>query len=83
MKKVLILGASVWLAAAAASAAEIHGTVSENGKPLPRGVAVKLECGAESRPTAKTDDFGSYSVKIAGDRGVQAVGRLQGRERLR
>ena len=64
MSKVLIVGASVWLAAAAASAAEIHGTASENGKPLPGGVAVKLECGAESA-AAKTDDFGSYSVKIA------------------
>ena len=53
------------LAAAAASAAEIHGTVSEGGKPVPAGVALKLECGAESA-TAKTDDFGSYSLKIAG-----------------
>lgn len=64
MKKILVLGASVWLAAAAASAAEIHGTASENGKPLAGGVVVKLDCGAESA-TAKTDDFGSYSVKIA------------------
>lgn len=63
MNKVLILGASVWLAAVAASAAEIHGTASEGGKPLPRGVAMKLECGGESA-TAATDEFGSYSLKI-------------------
>ena len=64
MKQIPVLATTVWLAAAAASAAEIHGTASENGKPLPAGVVLKLECGAESA-TAKTDDFGSYSVKIA------------------
>lgn len=45
------------------SAAEIHGTISENGKPLPRGVAVKLDCGGTSA-TAATDQFGGYSLKI-------------------
>lgn len=64
MKQVLVLGACLWLAAVAASAAEIHGTASESGKPLPHGVVLKLECGGESA-TAKTDDFGSYSLKIA------------------
>ncbi len=63
MNKLLTLGASVWLAAAAVSAAEIHGTASENGKPLPKGVAMKLDCGSASA-TATTDEFGSYSLKI-------------------
>ncbi len=63
MKMVLFLGASVWLAAVSASAAEIHGTASEAGKPLGKGVAMKLECGGESA-TAATDEFGSYSLKI-------------------
>ena len=64
MKKVLVMGASVWLTAVAAPAAEIHGTASESGKPLPKGVVLKLECGSESA-TAKTDEFGSYSLKIS------------------
>ncbi len=64
MKKALFLGACGLAAAIAASAAEIHGTVSENGKPLPQGVALKLECGTASA-AAKTDEFGSYSLKIA------------------
>ena len=64
MKKALVMGASVWLAAVAISAAEIHGTASESGKPLPKGVVLKLECGGESA-TAKTDEFGSYSLKIS------------------
>jgi hypothetical protein len=49
--------------AALVSAAEIHGTISENGKPLPKGVAVKLDCGGTSA-SGSTDPFGGYSVKI-------------------
>ncbi len=64
MKKSLLLGAALIAGASVAAAAEIHGTVSENGKPLPAGVAVKLECGAASA-AAKTDDFGSYSLKTS------------------
>ena len=50
--------------AAAASAAEIHGTVSDNGKPIAKGVALKLDC-AGTTATASTDEFGGYSLKIA------------------
>lgn len=64
MKKLLTLGLLAVTMAAAASAAEIHGTVSENGKTLGKGVAVKLACGDATAATA-TDEFGSYSVKTA------------------
>jgi hypothetical protein len=64
MKKTLVVGIALLAAAASAFAAEIHGTVSEGGKPLPQGVALKLECGQASAD-AKTDEFGSYSLKIA------------------
>jgi len=50
--------------AASLSAAEIHGTVSENGKPIAKGVALKLDC-AGTTATASTDEFGGYSLKIA------------------
>jgi len=50
--------------AAGLSAAEIHGTVSENGKPLAKGVAMKLDC-AGTTATTSTDEFGGYSLKIA------------------
>jgi hypothetical protein len=60
-----VLGALCALAlATAATAAEIHGTVSENGKPLPGGVPLKLDCGGASA-SAETDSYGSYSLKIA------------------
>ena len=45
-------------------AAEIHGTVSEGGKPLAAGAALKLDCGQVSA-AAKTDEYGAYSLKIA------------------
>jgi hypothetical protein len=67
MRKALSLGIlSVCLVAvaAAAPAAEIHGTISAGGKPAPKGVAVKLDCGAASASTA-TDEFGAYSLKTA------------------
>jgi hypothetical protein len=63
MRKTLLIGVC-WLAAAlGVGAAEIHGTVSEGGKPLSEGVALKLDCGGASA-TAQTDRFGSYSLKV-------------------
>ncbi len=64
MNKFLVLGVGLLSAAAAASAAEIHGTVSESNKPVPQGVALQLACGGATAE-AKTDEFGSYSLKIA------------------
>jgi hypothetical protein len=63
MKKFLVLSIGLLVAALTASAAEIHGTVSENGKPL-AAVAVKLDC-AGATAAGKTDEFGSYSLKLA------------------
>ena len=67
MRRALSLGVlSACLAAAAAPAfaAEIHGTISESGKPVPKGVAVTLACG-EVTASATTDEFGAYSLKTA------------------
>jgi hypothetical protein len=64
MKTMAVL-ALVLTGASAAAAAEIHGTMSDGGKPVPQGVALKLECGSGSAD-AKTDNFGSYSLKISG-----------------
>lgn len=64
MTKTLVWSAVGVLAAALAGAAEIHGTVSEGGKPVPEGVAVRLDCGGTTA-SAKTDSFGSYSLKTA------------------
>jgi hypothetical protein len=63
MSKSLVLGALLLAGASAATAAEIHGTVSEGGKPLPQGVALKLDCAGASAQ-AQTDEFGSYSLKV-------------------
>lgn len=64
MKRVLLLGIGLLAVARTAWAAEIHGTVSENGKPL-AALAVKLDC-AGATASAKTDEFGSYSLKLNG-----------------
>jgi len=65
MKRIVgaVLVYLIW--AAVGQAAEIFGTISEGGKPLPAGVAVKLDCGA-SPITGTTDKFGSYSLKSSG-----------------
>lgn len=67
MRKYRIFSIVVVLASlsTAASAAEIFGTVSENGKPVAQGVALKLDCGSASA-TGATDQFGSYTLKTAG-----------------
>jgi hypothetical protein len=62
MSKIVTFLVSFLLLASAASAAEIHGTISENGKPLPAGVSLKLDCGGASAAAA-TDSYGSYSLK--------------------
>lgn len=64
MKKFLTLSTLSLALCAAAGAAEIHGTVSESGKPLGKGVALKLECAGASA-SAATDEFGGYSLKTA------------------
>ena len=64
MRKALSLGVCCLALAGALGAAEIHGTVSENGKTLPKGIPLKLDC-AGTQASAQTDEFGSYSLKIA------------------
>jgi hypothetical protein len=64
MKKALLVSACGVLAAAISAAAEIHGTVSEGGKAVSEGVAVRLDCGGATS-SAKTDSFGAYSLKAA------------------
>jgi hypothetical protein len=64
MKKLLPLAALCFAAASTAGAGEVFGTISENGKPLAAGAALKLECGDASGQGA-TDPFGSYSIRTA------------------
>ena len=63
MKRAAVLGLGALAFSTALSAAEIHGTISENGKPLPQGVSVKLDCSGTSA-SGVTDQFGGYSIKI-------------------
>jgi hypothetical protein len=64
MKRILGIGICALALPALAAAAEIHGTLSENGKPVGAGIALKLDCGGASA-TATTDQFGSYSLKTS------------------
>jgi len=62
MRRVAFAAAVALLWSAAGGAAEIFGTISEGGKPLPAGAAVKLDCGS-GPVSGVTDQFGSYSLK--------------------
>ena len=62
MKRIVVAVVVSLLCAAASQGAEIFGTISEGGKPLPAGSAVKLDCGSDA-VSGKTDQFGSYSLK--------------------
>jgi hypothetical protein len=64
MGKPLLIGVVGVCLAAAASGAEIHGTLSQNGKPVSKDTALRLECGQVSA-TAQTDEHGSYSLRVA------------------
>jgi hypothetical protein len=65
LRKSLPAGILGILLVAVLSAAEVHGTISENGKPLPQGVAVKLECPGGAAASAATDSYGGYSLKAS------------------
>jgi hypothetical protein len=62
MGRIVVIGGACLLWASAALGAEIFGTISENGKPLPQGATVKLDC-ASTSVSGATDQFGSYSLK--------------------
>jgi hypothetical protein len=64
MRRALLSGALSLALGGAAVAAEIHGTVSEAGKPVASGTKVQLACGGATA-SVKTDEFGSYSLKIS------------------
>jgi hypothetical protein len=64
MHRRTILGVCGFILAAAAFAGEIHGTLSDAGKPVPKGTTLKLDCGGVYAASA-TDQFGSYSLKVA------------------
>ena len=63
MKRLLLSAGLLAAFGAAASAAEIHGTISEGVKPVAAGTAVRLDCSGTTA-SASTDAYGSYSVKI-------------------
>ncbi|MEO8430243.1 MAG: hypothetical protein ABI592_01955 [Acidobacteriota bacterium] len=64
MRRLIFLCVVLLVPGSFLGAAEVFGTISENGKPVPRGVAVKLDCAGVAASGA-TDEFGSYSVKTA------------------
>lgn len=65
MRPTLLAGVLGVLLATTMPAAEVHGTISEDGKPIPQGVAVRLECPGGATASATTDSFGGYSLKNA------------------
>ena len=54
---------AVLLAASAAAAGEIYGTLSDQGKPVASGT-LRLTCG-DAATEARTDGYGAYSLKTS------------------
>jgi len=52
----LILGFAVQ-----ALAGKIYGSVTENGKPIAKGVKIEVTCGTNSYP-AETDEYGAFNL---------------------
>ena len=48
----------------AAWAGEMYGTITDGGKPVGEGVAVKARCGEASYPAVKTDKSGAYHLAL-------------------
>jgi len=63
MRTTLLVSALCIGLASAAHAGELFGTVSENGRPLPQGTTLKLDCGGASA-SGSTDQFGSYRIQL-------------------
>ena len=59
----ILLGAGVWLTAAAGlvTAGQISGRITDNGRPLPERTKVAVTCGSSVKES-ETDRFGSYRV---------------------
>ena len=77
MKKTLSIALLFVVGVASASAAEIFGTISDGAKQLPAGVPVKLTC-ATTTVEAKTDEFGSYSLRTTATGECQVSIELKG-----
>ena len=62
MRTIVLASLVLFLLTSAGRAAEIFGTISDAGKPVPAGTTVKLDCGSGGT-SGVTDQFGSYSLK--------------------
>jgi hypothetical protein len=64
MKTVRLTCLALTLVAASTFGGEIYGTITENGKPVGKDVAVTIEIGGQSY-SKPTDEFGSYRIFVA------------------
>jgi hypothetical protein len=67
MKKValMITPALLLLLPVSAYAAQIFGSLKENGRPVPAGVKFEVFCGGKSYASGQTDGYGAYSINTA------------------
>jgi hypothetical protein len=63
MKTLRLTCFALVLFAAPSFAGEIYGTITQNGKPVGKDVAVTIEIGGQSYSKA-TDEFGSYRISL-------------------
>jgi hypothetical protein len=61
MNTLLLTCFALALLAASSFAGEIYGTITQNGKPIGKDVAVTIQIGGQSY-SKPTDEFGSYRI---------------------
>ena len=64
MKRAILLIFLIVCLSSFGFAGNVHGTITENGKPLPQGVKVEVACGSNNT-AATTDAYGAYKMFVA------------------
>ena len=63
MRSMNIVLLTLFLTASCAMAGEVYGTITEGGKPVPKGLKVDISVSGKVQ-TVETDKFGSYRIFI-------------------
>lgn len=71
MKTLAVVPVLLLLCAARTYAGEVFGTITQNGKPVPAGLAVEITAGGKTYP-GETDKFGAYRIFVK-DKGKAAI----------
>jgi hypothetical protein len=63
MKTLRLTLFALTVCAASSFGGEVYGTITENGKPVEKGLSITITPGADNAPQ-QTDEFGSYRIFV-------------------